>query len=456
MSSVPLKVKIFDYIGDLITGKYTREAYSELLKTQYYSKPELQNYQENKLKAIVKHAYENVPFYHELYKKNNIHPSDIRKIEDLKKLPIIDKKQLMQTDPPNYFSKLPSKQIRPGMTSGTTGTRMKIGHDVHTRSYAWAAYWRWYNWMGLNHGVRKVRVWGLPRVNVPFRKQISKKIQNFMSNQITLNGHKMNKDIMKEHIEEINRFKPKHIHGYSSALRILADLIDENNMEVPKMVVSTTAEPLSDEDRQVLMDVFQNGVYDQYGCGEANSLAFECDHHNGLHVNSEHVIIECLNDEMIQTDIGNNIITNLDNRYMPIIRYKVGDVIELNDEDCSCGRSHPLIKKIHGRVTEYLRLSNGDLYRRGIFNRFFKDLKWFEKYAIIKWQIVHYADDDLVWNIQSRKTPADYEVKILNDHINQIFGEGSVKVNIVSEIEPERSGKHLHIKRQLRPNANSS
>jgi phenylacetate-CoA ligase len=213
---------------------------------------------------------------------------------------------------------------------------------------------------------------------------------------------------------------------------------------------------LSDADREVLMDVFQNDVYDQYGCGETGSLAFECDHHNGLHVNSEHVIIECLNDEMIQSDIGNTIITNLDNRYMPIIRYKVGDVIELNDEDCSCGRSFPLISKIHGRVNEFLKLSNGSLYRRGFFNRLLRDLKWRAQYGIIKWQIVQYADDDLVWNIQLRKMPVDYEVKILKDELNKTFGEGTFKVNFVSDIEPERSGKHLYIKRQLRPNANSS
>ena len=121
-------------------------------------------------------------------------------------------------------------------------------------------------------------------------------------------------------------------------------------------VIICTAEMLSDEDREALGSAFGARVVDSYGCAEAGVDGFECEA-GGMHIPIESVVVERL------TGAGGNselLLTDLHNRMQPLIRYRVGDLAEAAESGpCRCGRAHPRLGRLTGRVSDSLTLADG-------------------------------------------------------------------------------------------------
>jgi phenylacetate-CoA ligase len=445
---------VADPLVDKITGRYTICAYKELMKTQWLSAEELIKYQEKKLRKLIKCAYENVPYYHSLFRRNNLKPDEIKTVEDLKKIPVSDKESLKRdkTYPNNLFAKnLSSKKVKFGNTGGTTGNPLILARDVNERSYTWAAYWRWLSWMNLKRGDKTATIWGQPIIDNWRYKRMINSILSFINNEIRLNSFNLTGDIMGSFTKKVIKYKPKRIHGYASSLSAFAKYVEENGIELPSMVVSTTAEVLEPIWRQRFEEIFKNQVFDQYGCGECCSLAFECDAHEGLHITSEHVIIESLMDG--ERNYGENegevVLTNLDNYFMPFIRYKNGDVIKTSDDLCSCGRNLPLIKRIGGRIGDVLVTPAGKFLHLDYFTDLLNQIKWNNKYDIRKYQLVQEAKDKIIWTIVAKSIPSEKEIEKLLLVVEKDFLGVELKINFVEDIACEPSGKYRYVKSNL-------
>jgi phenylacetate-CoA ligase len=104
-------------------------------------------------------------------------------------------------------------------------------------------------------------------------------------------------------------------------------------------------------------------VTNRYGCEEVSLIACECEVHRGLHVNADGLIVEILANGKPARDgePGAVVITDLVNRAMPIIRYKVGDVAAMTSRRCECGRGLPLIDRLEGREADYVTTESGEL-----------------------------------------------------------------------------------------------
>jgi phenylacetate-CoA ligase len=209
---------VADPLMDKITGRYTVSAYKELMNTQWLPAEELVKYQEKKLRKLINHAYENVPYYHKLFRNNNLKPDEIKTIGDLKKIPVSDKESLKRdtTYPNNLFAKnISSKKVNFGTTSGTTGSQLLLAKDVNERSYTWAAYWRWLSWMGLERGDKTAVVWGQP---ISKYKKMINGILAFIDNEIQLDSSNLTKKEMEHFAKRLIKYKPKRIHGYTSSM----------------------------------------------------------------------------------------------------------------------------------------------------------------------------------------------------------------------------------------------
>jgi phenylacetate-CoA ligase len=109
-------------------------------------------------------------------------------------------------------------------------------------------------------------------------------------------------------------------------------------------------------------------VYDYYGCGECNSLGFQCQEGSTYHISEEHVVLE-VESEAGQRDFvgsGQLLITDLDNYAMPLLRYRNGDYLTIGNGSCPCGRSLRLISKLQGRTSGFLLSATGQLVSGGI------------------------------------------------------------------------------------------
>jgi phenylacetate-CoA ligase len=151
---------------------------------------------------------------------------------------------------------------------------------------------------------------------------------------------------------------------------LFARFLRERGLAVhrPHSIV-TSAEMLEADDRRLLEEVFGCPVFDRYGCREVSVIASECRAHAGLHVNAECLYVEVENPDGSRAapgETGAILVTDLLNRAMPLIRYRIGDLGALAEGDCPCGRGLPRLAALHGRSTDFLVGSDGRLVS-GVF-----------------------------------------------------------------------------------------
>jgi phenylacetate-CoA ligase len=113
----------------------------------------------------------------------------------------------------------------------------------------------------------------------------------------------------------------------------------------------------------VIEEAFGCKVTNRYGCEEVSLIACECERHQGLHLNADSLYAEVVPDPNRGDDAntGALVLTDLRNRAMPLIRYKVGDVVVKSTRRCACGRGLPLFECIEGREADYIVTPSGTL-----------------------------------------------------------------------------------------------
>ena len=365
----------------------------EFEKTQYWSESELRAYQQEKLRKLMKHAYETVPFYKELFDNKRLKPNDIKKIEDLQKLPVLDKEtlrsnreRLISTDmnEKSYFRR----------TGGSTGVPLSIANNYSAAIIEQALFYRFLRWMGYEWGDEIIEFWGEPVVE-PFTLSLKKRISRAIHNKTFVSTFSVNEEVLFNFASRITKFPPKILRGYASSIYLLALKSLELGVKIKLNAVSATAEKLFPFQRDKIRNAFGENIFDQYGCGETNSLAFECERHKGFHVASEHVVLETLDEKRQSSSSGKVAITNLDDYAMPIIRYNNGDVARWASGKCSCGRHSPLLVEIEGRVSDFIEGLNGNKVHAEFFAHILGGLDIATKYSIKEFRVVQEKIDKL-------------------------------------------------------------
>lgn len=195
-------------------------------------------------------------------------------------------------------------------------------------------------------------------------------------------------------------------------------------------------------ERKVIEAVFGVGVLDRYGCEEVSLIGCECEHHQGLHLNIEHLVIEFLDDQDQPVPMGTPgriVVTDLMNKAMPLIRYQVEDVGVPSVKTCTCGRGLPLMESVTGRVADFLVKPDGSKVA-GV--------------SLIENTLTHFPGLDQMQIVQEdqctlhiRLVPGvEFSPQVLEqllDYFKQVFGTGMViEFSFVKEILPEPSGKY--------------
>jgi phenylacetate-CoA ligase len=156
----------------------------------------------------------------------------------------------------------------------------------------------------------------------------------------------------------------------------LARLLGNNRDPLPGLsAIIVSAETLYDEWRTVIESCFKVPVYNRYGGRDIHLVAQECPSHKGLHINSEYLLVEIVKDgrPVSPGQLGEIVVTRLDNYAMPFIRYRTGDLGIQAIDGCECGRSLPLLQKIEGRVQDAIVTGDGRIVSGLFFAHMMKD-----------------------------------------------------------------------------------
>lgn len=346
------------------SGEWAKIRYlKEFEKTQYASLEELSEIRLTRLKVLLEHAYRECPFYTEAFDRHKVSPKDLNSLEDLSRFPGVTKQEIQANKEAMVAKNWPEEDLVGDLTGGSTGTPLSFYYSRDRKYSRAAATIRHNRWAGWDVPDRAAILWGAAS-DIPPKPPLKSRVrQMFLDQHLLLNAGHLTEERMASFHRKIKDFKPKVFLAYANVMTLFAKFLKAQGGEVyrPESII-TSAEVLEEKDRKLIEEVFGCPVFNRYGCREVSVIASECDRHTGLHVMAEGIFVEVLGAKEGESGTqGPLLITDLMNHAMPLIRYRIGDVGEWESGTCECGRALPRLKKLAGRVTDFLLGMDGRL-----------------------------------------------------------------------------------------------
>lgn len=435
------------YAGSIHSTRYGRtfkKYLRSLLDSQWFDQEEIYKYQNERLRKIIRHSYNTVPYYRRIMDQRGLLPADIQTISDLAKLPILEKDDIRQ----NYYdllsSTVPRKNLGYGSTSGTTGSPLSVAWDRRMQTFNNAVDWRQKYWGGVKYGCRIALLLGRAIVH-PGRSKPPYWQVNHIHKQLWLSAFHMGPETLPAYYNRLLRFRPDAIEGYPSSVYLLASYLVATGKTLPAKAVFVSSEPLHDFQRKEIEKAFECQVYDYYGSAERVVFATQCSKSTGLHLNFEYGISELISDDGRSIFLGQSnhsgegslIATSLWNTGMPLLRYRLGDTISLKGKSCPCGRSMPLINPVHTKWEDCIVRADGSVLSPSALTHPFKTIG-----GIAKSQIIQRTTKSVDVLIVEADSLSDKDILKLRQELSKRLGNG-IEINIekVSNIPLGPNGK---------------
>ncbi len=433
-----LTEKVILPLSDLALGQSVSKHLKFLQESQWWTKEQLVEFQNRKLRDLINHAYNNTEYYHDLFEKLKLKPSDIKTIEDLYKIPFITKKELQDNIKNGKLiaKNIPKKNLIKNSSSGSTGEPLTYYSTKNAYSFNIAANLRGWYWMDYRVGDKFQKISNTKRSKF---KKIQDKVT--VNNCIFFDSSNINS--IQKIVEEIINYKPKILRSYPTPLSMILKYSRENNIKLPQLqAVTTTGSILHSDLRDEIKNAFQCEVFDSYSC-EGGAVAFECKTHECYHLAMEYAITELVSDLTVGQDDNLNKVTTTDlwNYAVPIIRYDTQDFVEPYILECNCGRKHQTIKKIIGRDADILKTPSGVYLSPHLVSIFFKEIVGIEKFQVRQDKLDHLEILIITGNINREEIINEISTKW-----KERFGnEFKLGVKIVDDIPLVGVGKHRYV-----------
>jgi phenylacetate-CoA ligase len=410
-----------------------------LAETQSWSYDKMIEYQNDKLRRILRLAYKEVPFWKERLDDLGLTPYDIKTTDDLNELPILTKEEVhaagntIVNPTINWQNKFKTK------TSGSTGTPLELVHTYDCLQFQRALWLRHRRWYGIDLRPREAS-FGV-KIVVPFGQENPPFWRHSLYDRRTIfSQYHLKDEYLKHTLEYLGKTEFDCYGGIPSAMYQIADYIERtgNELKHRPRVVFAGSENTEDFQRKIIEKNIAS-VTSHYGGMEYASLASRCPA-GYYHVDMECGIIEIIPIEGLDSEpgkvIGRVVVTGFWNDAMPLIRYDMMDTATLLlGFYCPCGRDRPVLERIDGRSDAYLLTSEGRKFRPPT------SLLW-QRYWIREAQIIQERLDKIVIKIVLRQQPLDQEIGRIRSSFKDILGNGTnVEIQIVDEIERTRAGK---------------
>lgn len=315
------------------------------------------------LRRIVEHAYRTVPYYYDAWRAMGFDPSRAFTLEAFGLLPLLRKEDI-RTRKPDLVSRAHDvRALDVDYTGGTTGTQTQFYRDRACGVARLGRQWGVLERCGHRVGDRRGVVWGVhAEAGVHRGRSWRGAIRAYGAAHEAICCTSMSAGDMREFHGRLRRFRPRTLYGYPSALAELAEFVRAAGL--PPICVARifcTAERLTDAHRRLLRDVFEGEVFNLYCSREHGCVAFECERHEGLHIDTGSVFVEVVRDgrPVEPGESGEIVITDLLNYGMPFIRHATGDMAAVVAGRCECGLSLPRLARLDGRTTDRLYRPDG-------------------------------------------------------------------------------------------------
>jgi phenylacetate-CoA ligase len=415
------------------------EQYRFLQSSQWWDYEGLQAYQNDQLRKLISHCYENVPYYRSLFETRGLTPKDFQTPQDLVKLPLLTKSAIRDNAEALVAKNVPLEDREYHTTGGTSGAPLGLWIEEKSNTRRLAFDWRFHGWLGFRFNDRHAYLRGRSITNMP-----PGKCWYFdpFQNCILFSSFDMNDANMAIYVEKLRDFKPKFLLGYPSSIEVLARFVLDNGLKPNEsaeiQAVVTASETINPYQRKTIASAFAAPVFDMYGSTEQAARFGECAAHQGHHEYAEYGITELINPD--KDGIGEVITTSFVNYAMPLLRYRIGDRARRSSAPCSCGRGLPLLDRLQGRVQDMAILRDGT---RLPIVAFFFSVHVPEMEQIRKLQFIQEQPGRLQAVVVKGKNYQDGACESMFHRMNENLRVPlEIGVSFAEEIERTKEGKH--------------
>jgi phenylacetate-CoA ligase len=430
-------------------GRDFRERLDRLTEMDGWSAADIAAYQDEQVRALVKHAYDSVPFYRERMRSAGLTPDDVRGRADLPKLPILTKEDVRANLPRLVSERVDRKRLIHRHTSGTTGKALDFYSSRASIAFQWAVWWRHRRRFGVEPGALSANFTG--KLVVPMEQRRPPYWRwNRPMNQALLNMQHVTPDKAPAIAAFLDRHPFVLYTGYPSIVHALAATALELGIELhsrPKLVI-TGAENVLDFQRRDIAAWTGALLTDQYGFSEGCGNASHCTELR-YHEDWEFGVLECVDPQTLPDGRvrGRLVCTGFACPEFPFLRYEVGDtaVWAPPGERCACGRHSAVIDRIEGRMDDYVVTPEGGRIMR--FDYLFKDTP-----MVRESQVVQDRPGAITLRLVRRPGYGTGEEAYLRGEVARwISPLLDVEFEYVDEIPREASGKFRAVLSRLGP-----
>jgi histidinol-phosphate/aromatic aminotransferase/cobyric acid decarboxylase-like protein/phenylacetate-coenzyme A ligase PaaK-like adenylate-forming protein len=410
-------------------GKIFNETYNFLLESENWNKEQHEQYQLGEFKKLIKHCYENVPYYTKVFNDRGLTPNDFKQLSDITKLPFLTKDIIRENLNDLIATNMKDQKSYEFRTSGSTGKKLVFygTDDVYKKEAAFV--FRSYE----KHGAKMYdtpSVW--LRRYVPVDRNSDLWYYDYELKRFYMSAYHLNDDTIHNYIKQINSKKYHTLVAYPSSAYVLACLCEKHNLKLDHIQkIHVSSEMMLPEWRSKVIEVFGIVPVAHYGAIEKVCFMYQLEDSEKYYEVPQYGITEYIEEnDGTHTIVG----TGFLNYYMPFLRYKTEDSVVLNLNTDGFDK----VLSINGRTSDILIAEDGSRLPGVNF------YSWIDKRVpgVSMFQIVQKSRKEVVFSFVGSAKYNDETISQIREGLTSRLGNLNFKINKVREIKRnESSGK---------------
>lgn len=416
--------------------------FAELQRTARLSSEDLLVLQARRAIDLARFAMANTHFYRDFYTAAGFRLGDLDDPAAFSELPIVEKAHLRENFDAFVSNERTPRNSVVALTGGSTGEPTRLLRDLRTPTRA--IEWRLFSWWGIDPSA------DIAFVVRPFRSGLARVAHGIVwwpSARFELDAYQLDDAHIDPFLERWRRVRPELLVGYVGGTSEFARIVAARHPGLPApRAIGVTAAPLTTAIRRDISAALGAPVFDHYRSAEIPWIAGECREQNGLHTFADVRKVEIVNEAgatCAPEAVGQVVATDLTNRVFPIVRYRLGDRTSIMPGQCRCGVPFPRIAQVAGRVSDVLRMPDGQAIAAEGFTYVFS----IEPQAIRQFHIHQHEDFKItVTVIVGHASDARAGIDRAIDRFREIVGNKVPVTLQLAESIPHDGGKIRYIR----------
>jgi len=435
-------------VGDFLFGQKMISRLKFLEAAQYWSPSQIEEQQTADFRKLIRVAYEEVPFYRQLFLEWGIRPEKNLTPADLSRMPVVTKDRLRAAYPQDVTRSTGQKTYEVS-TSGSTGKNFHVMEDALTSGNHRAAFLLALEWAGWSIGEPQLQT------GMTLKRSLDRRLKDWLLGCHYVSAYDLSDSHLDEILNTIEKYHLKHLWGYPGSLYLIAQHAQKRGWNQPLHSVVSWGDMLYPHYRAALEKTFQTRVTDTYGCSEGFQVSAQCEFGN-YHIHALDTLVEFLDEDgqpVSPGQVGSIILTRLHPGPMPLIRYQVGDLGSPSAlTSCPCGRNLPMMSSLFGRNTDIIQTPSGNRLIVHFFTGVLEHFTDVESFQVIQDEL----ESITVLIVPTQPALPGLSQAIIKALKDRGAADLEIKVEFVDQIPLQKTGKNRFIISSLKASSGSS